>query len=198
MRYTINQEDAIKSVTFNKADFCMSSYKGLKIIRSTDKKDRPCLSVFRGRSAKTIANYYYRSYESREEAIKSHKKRADEHEEYDLKKKAEKKAAGSPQSEVGTIFVDSWGYDQTNVDYYQIIERPSKHFAIVRQISFNMVDGSAGFDCCNVLPVKDSFCGEPFRAKLNVYSKGSEYLKTRNYSSASVWKGEENYCSWYA
>ena len=201
MKYTISQEDAIKMTASRHSDVVMSSYKDIKIIRATSPKDQPILIVFRGRSAKAISNYYYRSYELREDAIKGFKKRADEHEEYDLKKKADKKALGSPKSEIGTIFVDSWGYDQTNVDYYQIIERPSKHFAVVRQIGSSMVEGSAGYDCCNVVPVKDSFCGDPFRAKLSLNSfsgKGVENFKTRSYSSAHTWDGRENYKSWYA
>ena len=83
----MSQESAIKSATYSAVDFCINSYKGLKIIRSTDKQDRPCLTVFRGRSAKAIANYFYRSYEAREEAIRGHKKTADSHEEWDLKKR---------------------------------------------------------------------------------------------------------------
>ncbi len=194
-----NQESAIRTSTSRHSDVVMSSYKNLKIIRATSPKDKPVLIVFRGKSSKPIANYFYPSYERREEAIASHKKTSDSHEEYDLKKKAEKAARPAPKSEVGTIFVNSWGYDQTNVDYYQIIERPSAHFAIIRPIGSKMVEGSAGFDSCHLLPVKDLFLegdrNEPKRVKITNYGNGSEYIKINSYSSATLWKGEENYCS---
>jgi len=177
----------------------MSSYKNIKIIRATSSKDKPILVVFRGKSSKPVANYFYNSHERREEAIKKYKETADWHEEYDLKKKAEKAARPKPQSKVGDIFVNSWGYEQTNVDYYQIIERPSAHFAIVKEIGAKMVEGSAGRDCCNMLPMKDVFLenGKEMRVKITNYGKGSESFKVNSYSSASLWKGEENYCSWY-
>lgn len=196
-----NQESAIRVATSRHSDVVMNSYKNIKIIRATSPKDKAILIVFRGKSSKPIANYFYPTYERREEAVVNHKKTADSHEEWDLKKKAEKAARPAPKSKVGDIFVNSWGYDQTNVDYYQVIERPSVHFAIVRKIGSEMVEGSAGFDCCNLLPVKDSFLegdrNEPMRVKITNYGKGSEYIKINSYSSASTWDGRENYCSWY-
>lgn len=200
-RFTLTQEEAVKVHTSGAKDFCKNTYQNLIIIRSTDRKDRPCLTIFKGRSAKPVANYYYPSYERREEAIAKWKVIADSAEELKIQRKKEKKEAGTPKSEVGTIFVDSWGYDQTNVDYYQIIERPSAHFAIVRQIGSTIVEGSQGMDCRNVMAEKDAFCGEPFRVKLTkpgYRGKDTEYFKVKSYSSAHTWDGTSNYSSSYA
>lgn len=35
---------------------------------------------------------------------------------------------------VGDIFFDVWGYDQTNVDFYQVVALKGKHTAVLREI----------------------------------------------------------------
>lgn len=186
----MSQESAIKSATYSAVDFCINSYKGLKIIRSTDKQDRPCLTVFRGRSAKAIANYFYRSYEAREEAIRGHKKTADSHEEWDLKKKAERKAF-TPSIEVGDVYHDMWGYDQTNNTFYEVIEKCSKHFAIIREIGYSYRDGGSfmsGYSKCE----PGNYVGEPFKVKIQKSGcEGGQYIKVRGYSSATLLKDIE-------
>jgi hypothetical protein len=36
----------------------------------------------------------------------------------------------APEVEVGSIFVCSWGYDQTNVDFYKVVSRTAKSVKI--------------------------------------------------------------------
>ena len=55
---------------------------------------------------------------------------------------------------VGQIFYDSWGYDQTNVDFYQITEVKAKS-VILREIAGTLVGDS------RVKPSPDHFVGEP-------------------------------------
>jgi hypothetical protein len=57
---------------------------------------------------------------------------------------------------IGEIFRRSWGYDQTNVDYFQVVELKAKT-VVVREIDSTLVEGSAGAMCGNVVPVKDKF-----------------------------------------
>jgi len=57
---------------------------------------------------------------------------------------------------VGDILEHSWGYDQTNTDFYQVVEA-KKASVVLRPIANKTVEGSEGFMSKMVLPVKDSF-----------------------------------------
>lgn len=103
---------------------------------------------------------------------------------------------------LGDIFVDSWGYDQTNVDFYQVIEIKPKS-VVVREICSSQVEGTHGMDCCNVIPVKDAFTrnSEPFNKLVQVYISNGipQYYIKSSFGWCSLHKeGETHYNSWYA
>lgn len=59
--------------------------------------------------------------------------------------------------EIGQIYSYSWGYEQTNVDFYQVIEVKGKTFTI-REILGKIVSNDCGNSMtADVSPVKDSF-----------------------------------------
>lgn len=106
---------------------------------------------------------------------------------------------------VGDIFLMSWGYDQTNVNFFQVTRTTPKGI-YVREIGTKS-DGGEGFMCRNVKAVKNSFlnqsqwCGgfdgknsETFH-RLKPDGK-SFSIKGRYY--AYLWHGEHTYESWYA
>ncbi len=118
----------------------------------------------------------------------------------------ETKAAYTPK--VGDIFEMSWGYDQTNVNWFQVT-RLSKGGVFVREIGSKGVPGTDGFMCQSVVPFKDSFlarsqwCGgfdsnnpEMFR-KVN-QGNWKPYFSIRSRYYAYLWDGEPAYNSWYA
>jgi len=57
---------------------------------------------------------------------------------------------------VGDIFSMSWGYDQTNVNYFQVTRLTPKG-VYVREIGAKSVPGTQGFMCEDVQPAKDNF-----------------------------------------
>lgn len=59
--------------------------------------------------------------------------------------------------EVGDILASSWGYDQTNINYYQVVGvTPSGKSVRIREIAQSIVRSEAG-GLDYVVPVKDSF-----------------------------------------
>lgn len=42
---------------------------------------------------------------------------------------------------VGDIYYSAWGYDQTNVDFYQVVALKGKHTAVIRQIANDYLGG---------------------------------------------------------
>lgn len=194
-----NQEANIEFYKNHYQDVVMSSYGRDKIMRATDKKDRPVLLVWQGKQKNPYSHYYYNSLERREEKIAEIKKIEDMIAERKAEQKAERSKA--PEFEVGDIFSDSWGYDQTNVDFYECIEKPSAHYGIFREIGADRVEGSEGHDCCQLVPAPGRYLdgrkGEPMRLKVQ-FQYGAVRIKTRSYShAAKTDPTESHYCSWY-
>lgn len=84
---------------------------------------------------------------------------------------------------VGEIYYDSWGYEQTNIDFYQIIEVLPRSVKI-RPIGGEFVDGSYGHDSAKVKPTADDFQGEsqtkPVQVMVSHDGKISHYIKSRH------------------
>jgi hypothetical protein len=117
--------------------------------------------------------------------------------EYRAKRKEEQKVKAAELAanvEVGDLFVDSWGYEQTQVDLYQVVAKPTARTVIVREIASQTVKGSEGYDCQNVRAVPNSFIGEEMKKRLDNYGG----FKTSSYSCARPTTAEaEHYNSWY-
>ena len=95
---------------------------------------------------------------------------------------------------VDDIFVDSWGYEQTQVDAYQVVEKIGNATVVLRPIACRTVEGSEGRDCQHVVPVFGAFTSEEtFTKRIGEYG-----IKMNSYSSAYQWDGKrEFYNSWY-
>lgn len=57
---------------------------------------------------------------------------------------------------VGDLFYASWGYEQTNVDFWQVVELKGKQTAIIRQICSELVEAT-GYMTGTVRPVRDAW-----------------------------------------
>ena len=92
----------------------------------------------------------------------------------------------------GDVIVNSWGYDQTNIDFYQVVEVLPKSIR-VREISAQTVSGTEGFMCDKVVAVKDSFQGDP---KVIRIGKRGNLCSRHGY--ICKWDGQPEHRSWYA
>lgn len=82
--------------------------------------------------------------------------------------RAERKVTMKAQKErlskrfvVGTVLTGSWGYEQTNREFYQVVEKYSDFKLSIRPIGSEIIEGSEGHDSCYVKPIKNHFCGHP-------------------------------------
>lgn len=104
---------------------------------------------------------------------------------------------------VGAIFVNSWGYEQTNVDAYQVVS-VTPATVKVRRIGLEQVPGSDGFMSNRVRPVPGLF-DERF-TKLHAkrpycwtFDGSVRWMLNTDYGSCELWDGARSYyCSWYA
>jgi len=103
------------------------------------------------------------------------------------KEKRERNQQEALNLKVGDILYSSWGYDQTNVDFYQVTAR-LKQMVVIREIESRAGSGS------QVFPVPNKFIGEPMRKRIGLNNfDGSVYLKLTSYSSARLWDGKPKY-----
>lgn len=112
-------------------------------------------------------------------------------------KKTNANVVADPVVAVGDIFRHSWGYDQTNIDFYQAV-RVSPHSVWLRRIGQSTK--STGRDCGETVAVKDSFMYDdeksPIVKRWKVLSSGKVYVPMP-YGSCSQWDGKPCYKSWY-
>ena len=107
-----------------------------------------------------MCNYYFRSLEEREAYIAGIVKAHDESKAEQLKRRAACREGDISLTDSGAIFCYSWGYEQTNVDYYQVVSRRGQ-MVILREIACETIPGSEGFMSDAVRPVKDAFLNPP-------------------------------------
>lgn len=160
----------------------------------------PCASGYFGKRGNPSFRYKYRNTEEAVNRINSFITAAKAKEESDKLRKAEDvkyKKELFQRVEVGSIFVSSWGYDQTNVDAFQVIEKKGSATLILKEISLSIVeDSDHGNMACNVVPVKDSFLEDTHLKEKRISRFG---ISINSYQTASLWDGKETYYkSWYA
>lgn len=104
---------------------------------------------------------------------------------------------------VGDIFRHSWGYDQTNVDYFQAV-RVTAQSVVLRPIGQEQVPGTGSGNgmSCKVRPLPGKFISGDVltrRIKFTSGTFGAEaFVKMDTGSAVRVQPTETAYCSWYA
>lgn len=88
------------------------------------------------------------------------------------------------QLEVGDILYSSWGYDQTNIDFYKVKRFAGKTMIELVPIESQLTDkqDSPYQDMVVPYPAKE---GKPFRRKLQ-----GDYVNLNSYSGARFWDGK--------
>jgi hypothetical protein len=113
------------------------------------------------------------------------------------KREAQKTLRATDFYEVGDIISNSWGYEQTNVDFAQVVSMTKKTIT-VRAISQEVEEGSIGNSGMsqNVSGVKDSFLDNKEEFRLTVRPEG-RLGGGASYAYWSKWDGRPKYSSSY-
>lgn len=129
--------------------------------------------VFLGKSAKPYKGhwFYFRRPEAREAFVKSAfecARAAAERKQTEAARKAAARAAGHALK-VGDVLESSWGYDQTNIDYYQVTKLVGTQSVEIRQIRKQSAED--GFMTGKCVPAVGHFIGETTRRRVSDYGK---------------------------
>jgi hypothetical protein len=121
----------------------------------------------------------------------------------DEKRKAEKREAqkalnASDFFEVGTIIYNSWGYEQTNVSFYQVVKMTKKRIT-VREVSQSREEGSTYSHgmAWNVVANEGMFVDGGEELNLTVRPEGRLSTPRYHHGCFSKWDGSPKYVSCY-
>ena len=109
----------------------------------------------------------------------------------EIERKANQKAAVKANAEKGTvkagaIFSASWGYDQTNVDFYEVIEAKGQT-VVVREIRQNQE--STGLDYGKTMPQPGKYSGPAMTKRVN-FRYETPFLTISSCQRARLWDGK--------
>ena len=128
------------------------------------------------------------------------------------KKEAQKKVMdtfkASDYFSVGDVIVNTWGWEQTNVDFYQVVDVLNKKIR-VKEIGAKIVENSMYSHgmACELVPAKDSFVEKGRKTeyllslKADIKKSGEVSARICNpesYYYFRKWDGRPEYSSWYA
>jgi hypothetical protein len=113
-----------------------------------------------------------------------------------------RQASFRPHSfKINDIVTNSWGYDQTNVDWYRVV-KISAHFVWLQPIAGHTEE--TGFMSGNSSPYVDTASADPAQwgfkatsAPIEQHKAAGEHVSMK-YGSGSKWNGQRVYESWYA
>ena len=141
--------------------------------------------AFAGKAGKPLGNYRFKNDDNRmrwlKEIIESRKYVAGRKQE-----ESEKRKSYQHEWKIGDIAYTSWGYDQTNINFYEVVDVSDKTI-LVRPIALKTVyQGGPQGD--KVVASPGRFIGEAFRAR----PRPGGYFTAEGHS-ASKWDGKPTY-----
>lgn len=152
---------------------------------------RPCAIGFHGRAQKPDFHYQFMNKNARAEHVADFIKQRREYQEWKKARRAEKTKPHTLQ--VGHVLYTTWGYEQTNVDFYQVTKIIGKCTVEVREIASRMVQDT-GYMTGKVIPELDHFTGEPMRKRAGSDNR----IKISSYAHARLWDGKPvNFTAYY-
>lgn len=199
-KITFSREDIKKGYFVNLLDIKESTFERLEIVTFNFKDGKPGALIWQGKRSKPNKYVKFVSNESRNEYIDNYK--ANEKSIMDKKRTvAEIRKNAKHPYKVGDILTGSWGYDQTNVDAFQVTELKGKS-VVLERIGVRSVEGSDGFMSDQVMPIKNDFIIEGHRTskvkKLPQTNDGKSWHVRLNYCCyLTLWDGLAMYRSWY-
>jgi hypothetical protein len=168
------------------SDFKVETYKSYEFQTWTNEKGRSVLRVYRGESGKPKSYYYYVSLESRNDAVAGFKKSADSREKMMAERKAARMNTVNPY-QIGDILTSSWGYDQANVDFYEVVGVTNKSVRL-EKIGSTTIENNDSYGL-KVVPDTSWRGGKVMLKRVD----SSGYVSLTSYSCASKWDGNPQY-----
>lgn len=102
---------------------------------------------------------------------------------------------------VGDILEDSWGHEQTNVEFYMVTKIISACKIEIVKLGHIQSNHESHGMACDVMPDKDRPIGDPIQKVVSQSSLEKRdsgwHVKISECISLTAWNGRPCYCSWY-
>lgn len=95
--------------------------------------------------------------------------------------------------QIGSILYTSWGYEQTNIDFYQVIELIGTSTVVLRELAQEKITERNDSFCGKTKAKPNRFINEPFRKRANAQG----IVRMNSFSLAWLWDGSPLYYSSY-
>lgn len=158
----------------------------------TTSNGKPAATGFRGRADKPAFRCYYFTEQQREKAIARHFE-GEQRREQSRAKDAAERMAFKHNYKVGDLFKTCWGYDQTNVEYFECVEVKGA-MIVVREISCE-----ATYDGQNMsgrkVPAPGAFKGKPLLRRPNKFGVRIDKVRHASFIEPNIVAGVKVYQS---
>lgn len=91
--------------------------------------------------------------------------------------------------EVNDILYSSWGYDQTNIDYYKVKRLVGKTMVEVVQIESKLADEQTSFTTNSVIPYPAAEYKKTYKRKIHTTDPERPGVMISSFQWASLWDG---------
>lgn len=148
-----------------------------------DQQGRPHAVGFAGKATKPSFNYRYRSDANRAKAIAEHFAGRQRQQSFKAQLKADRLDGDRRAREtvqVGGIYSTCWGYEQTNVEYFEVVEVKGA-YALLRELARKYIED--GFMSGHSVPLPGSYVGDAIRRRITAH--GFKISTCRHASPAS-------------
>lgn len=193
MKTTIQQQIIENQVA---KGFTLEVHDQVKFLCKVEEGKNPHMITFWGNGKKPFANFLYQSVEimeARKQDILAKNKHIQESKAKRKQEAKEKIQQMVNQVAIGDIYVASWGYEQTNLDFYQVVGKSGSQTFLLREIKQQSVKEGGCSMSDYRLGIKDNFLNEKIYKK-RLTEWGFKIDDTRR---AYKCDGKPHYCSWY-
>jgi len=106
---------------------------------------------------------------------------------------------------IGDIFHYSWGYEQTNTNYFQVVALKGTKQVVIREIAYEITE-TTGFDSYLVKPCKDEFLKESqfildnkkgAVKQVKGLKNGTIYINIESFGFCRLWDGTDDTMTCY-
>lgn len=106
---------------------------------------------------------------------------------------------------IGDIFCYSWGYEQSNIDYFQVVGLKGTKQVIIKEIAYEVTE-TTGLDSYKVRACKDKFLKDSQFIKDNTVGatkqvkglkNGTIYINIESFGFCSLWDGTDEVMTSY-
>lgn len=146
--------------------------------------------AFCGKQSKPVWHYQFKDQAGLDRNVAELRASLELRAKWKAERKAEAEAlkAQGHGVQVGDVFRCSWGYDQTNIQYYEVIELKGSSGAVIRELAQERDEDAFMQGSC--VPLVGEYIGEPMVKRIQAAYKGGASIKIYDFASAYLVKPE--------